>query len=88
MSAIADDDDVAEVLIGEVESGKPPALEGWDGRDDALANIQDLLKSLLAALTGADLPPTRRPVTAVERLERRRREQKENNLLDQLLPGR
>lgn len=89
-ASLADDDDLAEAVI-EADlpvSSAGPSLVGWTREMDVLADIQDLILLGLFRGSGKSAPRVPRPITAIQRAERRRIAARHNQVLDQMLPGR
>lgn len=89
-AALADDDEVAELVhgTGGVRVSDRPQLAGWTDTMDRLANVEALLTMLLYKGTGEKPALPKRPETALDRVETRNIETKRNTVLGQLLPGR
>lgn len=91
LAALADDDDLAEQVLDARQKESPnPSLAGWDNTQSKLAEIVDLLQSLCAISAHSDSPPEPipRPITAADRLEQRRKENKRAGVLSKLLGDR
>lgn len=79
-AAMADDDELAELMEGTPVSQRPPPLTEWTPETDALAKIADRVGTLIEVVTGAlggtaKVPPVPRPETARDRLKTRREDE-------------
>lgn len=97
-SAVADDEDLAREILDGGEGGdqapRPPRLSEFGPEVQALAEIRDVLASLLAVTVKANggkpskAKPYPRPVTALQRVKRRARMVAHSDLVRRVLPGR
>lgn len=94
-SAIADDDDLAAQLIDEdMPSSSSPRLSEFSPEVQALAEIRDLLASLIgvqiarAGKKPKKIKPYPRPVSAIERARKHRQYATHRSVVDRLLPSR
>lgn len=88
-AAMADDDELAELMEGSPVSERPPPLTEWTPEVDALAKVADrlgaLVETVTAALGGtAKVPPLLRPETARDRLKVRREDELVSSLEDDI----
>jgi hypothetical protein len=93
VEAIADDDEAAE----QAPKGEPapPRLREWSPERSLLTDINERLGELIAVTAAAASgkpvrppPAYPRPITAAERIARRRRREQHERLVQQLLPGK
>lgn len=90
-AALADDDELAELVIDagiETKGPTHPPLVGWTVEMDALADIQDLIIESMFRGSEKQAPRVPRPVTGLDRAQRRAVSAKHNKVLDKMLPGR
>lgn len=96
-AAIAEDVEYAEMLLeseGEQPSAAPPRMTEFGPQVRALAVIADKISYLAnIQIARAGKPPPKlepypRPVTAIERVRRKRTQQRHRALVSQLLPDR
>lgn len=88
-AAMADDDELAELMEGTPVAEKPPPLTEWTPEVDALAKIADRLGALIETVTTAlggtaKVPPLSRPETARDRLKVRREDELVSSLEDDI----
>lgn len=97
MEAVALDEQVAELLIDMPETASTKVerrLSEYDAVVEMLSLLADRIAELIGTVAASrgikprKIPPAPRPVTALERLRKRRREQKHHALVARLLPGR
>lgn len=89
-SAIAADEDLARIVIEQspaassgVANPRPP-LNEWDEHREALAQIEDRLAIIVAALTGSEPQLAQRPQSALETVRKQITNNKRSALLEQL----
>lgn len=91
VAALGDDDELAEQQTGEAKI-RPPRLTEWTPEVQAIASAVDRLGELIRAqiASGGKKPPKipryPRPVTAAERVKRRRKESAHLDLVGRVLP--
>ncbi|TDD97646.1 hypothetical protein [Actinomadura rubrisoli] len=94
-AALAEDEDLAKELLDEPDRApSPPRLTEFGPEVQALAEVRDLLASVLAVLVKANggkpqkPKPYPRPVTALQKLKRRMRYSRHLDVVRRVLPGR
>lgn len=94
VSAVADDDDLAEAVEAHAAANPAPSMTEWSPMMALLAVIADRLAVLInvQVARGGGKPgpvhPYPRPVTAAQRVREQRRLERHNRLVSLLLPGR
>lgn len=93
IAALADDEELAATMEGD-PAPRPPRLTEWSPEVAAIVASFDRLGDVLCALIAANganppkIPPYPRPVTAAERVKRRRRMLNHQELVARVLPDR
>ncbi|WP_156193421.1 hypothetical protein [Corynebacterium kalinowskii] len=89
-AAVADDDELAELVIDSLKPNPRPPLHGWTSLHESLATIAEFCEAILAAVTNSDQPfrGQPRPEKAIERVEKRRLKSKGDALLRMVLGDR
>jgi hypothetical protein len=92
-AAVADDDELAEMLADQPEAASsPPRLSEFGPDVQVLAEIRDLLASLIgvqiarAGKKPKKIKPYPRPVSAIERVRKRRQYATHRSLVERLKP--
>lgn len=92
--AFSDDDDVAEAILARGIDGQVAKvrISEWSPEREALADVADLLREVISAITAAAgqkpprMPRALRPVTALNRVEQRNENQRHQDLVRRMLP--
>jgi hypothetical protein len=94
IAAIANDDEVMAELPADAKPSPPPLTE-WSAEVAALAVLVDRLGELIRLMAvqvsgkkQRPIPPYPRPITAADKVRRRRKHHKHQALRARLLPGR
>lgn len=94
-AAVADDEELAEQYADtDLPPPGPPRLTEWSPEVQVMAEVRDLLAAAVAVLVKANggtprkTKPYPRPVTALQRVRRRVRHLRHNELVKRVLPGR